>query len=324
VAKKKKSPVGSLGPKPHWLKLSVADRERTKQYIKEGLQGYVRQDGIRVPGARRIYSGLTSKDGFDLRHIERWPAARLRTARERIQALNTLTGRNFATITPHSKRQRKAAQNFTGQDLPYQKVFIVQIQDPKRDQVHFRNNKVTIERKYESGIKQIKQRYLFEDYLEYWIEDPETGEEIKLPTLNYPVTFDEMREVTKRMLDDMPQNIFGGWAYYTILTIQYGPIGQSVPKHRVMDLLIEYHARYDRNKQHEGFAEQVIGFQMVGTNAQAKEFERLREKNRTERKKLKKLRFSAKLKRLRCPVMRHGKQCVHALGHKGKHKFKVG
>jgi hypothetical protein len=279
MAKKKKPPVGSLGPKPHWLKLSVADRERTKQYIKEGLQGYVRQDGVKIPGARRIYSGLTPENGFDLRHIERWSAGKLRTARERIQALNTLTGRNFRVITPHSKRQRKAAQIFTGQDLSYQKSYVVQIQDPKRDDVVFRDNKPAIVRNYtETGVKQIKQRFLFADYLK-------KGEQ-------HPITFLQMKKFLERMLPDMPERIFGGKAYFTILTTQYGPIGKSVFKERTMDELSYYHTTYDTDAQHQGFAETVIGFQMVGTNAQAKEFERLRERGKQQRKKMKKLRFT--------------------------------
>ena len=82
MAKNKK--LGSLGPQPHWLRMSVDQRQKTKNYIKNGLLGWVRDDGVKIPGARRIYEGLEAEKGFDLRHIERWSAQRLSIARNRI------------------------------------------------------------------------------------------------------------------------------------------------------------------------------------------------------------------------------------------------
>src|ERR1700677_5215766 len=114
MAKKKKPKIGAMGPQPHWLQMSIAEREKTKRYIKEGLAGYVRSDGISIPAARRIYSGLNAADGYDLRHVERWSAAKLDHARKRIQALNTLTSRPFSVIIPRNQAQRKAAQSYTG------------------------------------------------------------------------------------------------------------------------------------------------------------------------------------------------------------------
>ncbi len=125
MAKKKKPAIGSLGPQPHWLRMSIADRQKTKNYIKNGLLGWTR-DGVKIPAARKIYSGLSAEHGYDLRHIERWSAAKLSTARNRIQSLNTLTSRPFAVLIPRSKKQRIAAQKFTGQTFPYQKEMIVQ------------------------------------------------------------------------------------------------------------------------------------------------------------------------------------------------------
>lgn len=279
MASKKKR--GAFGPASHWLDLSIEQRAKTKQYIKEGLQGYERSDGVRIPGARRIYKGLTSSEGFDLRHVERWTAAKLAMARDRIQSLNTLTGRPFQIVIPRSKKQRIAAQKFTGQNLSYQKEFIVTVQDQKKDTVVFRNNQVAIERKFPSGTKSIKQRYLFRDYLE-------RGE-------STPITFQSMRAITQRMLPDMPERYYGSKAYYTILTVQFGPVGASVFKERVLDELSYYHSTYGVDSAHKNFAEQVIGFQMVGTFAQASAYERLREEAKANRKRMKKLRFNKRM-----------------------------
>jgi hypothetical protein len=267
---------GSLGPQPYWLQMSVAERARTKQYIKESLQGYRRADGIDVPGLRKIYSGFTADNGFDLRHIERWPSSKMKSARKYIAQLNTLTGRSFQVLTPRTAKQKKAAKIFTGQDLQRQKKMIVAVQDAKHDTPKFKNNQVVIERKFPSGTKQIEQRYLFRDY--------NNGIQ--------PITFIEMRRVTKTMLPDMPERYRGGWVYYTLLTVQYGSIGQSVPKKNIMDLLAEYHARYEKATQHQGFAETVIGYNMVGSDGQAMKYQIEREHQIRKRKQLKRLRFS--------------------------------
>jgi hypothetical protein len=277
AAKKKKPKVGSLGPQPHWMRMSVADRARTKQYIKAGFYGHYLSDGTQIPGIRRIYTKFDAKNGFDLRHIERWSSARLKSARSHIQKLNTLTGRPFAIVIPRTTKQRKAAQKFTGQDLARQKEYIVTVQDPKRDKVVFRNNQVAVERTFPKGSKTIKQRFLFSDYLQ-------AGE-------SQPTSFLRMREVTMRMLPDMPENYRGEWVYYTLLTVQYGPVGESVPKQDVLTLLRNYHERYDPAGQHKGFAETVIGFQMVGTYTSAAAYQTLRSQQK-ERRKREKLIFS--------------------------------
>jgi hypothetical protein len=287
VAKKKKV-LGAQGPQPHWLRMSVSERAKTKQYIKEGLQGYERTDGITIPGARRIYEGLHANSGFDLRHIERWSAAKLKTAKNRIQSLNTLTSRPFDVIIPRTTKQKREAQKFTGQNLPYQKEFIAPIQIQGRDKAVFRGGKIGIERKFPSGSKTIKQKFLFEDYLD--LDD--------MPILKEATTFREMKEITERMMRDMPKNVYGQPAFYTLLTRQYGPIGNSAVHGKIPSLLATYFNRYDpggtQYQGHEQFVEQVIGFQMVGNRVQLSAYETERERLRVMRKKRNKLRFSVK------------------------------
>jgi len=333
MAKKKKTKLGALGPAPHWLDMSLAERAKTKIYIKEGLQGYERDDGTKIPSARRIYSGLKASDGFDLRHVERWSAAKLRTARNRIQSLNTLTSRPFAVIIPRTKKQKREAQNFTGQNLKHQKGFIVHVQIQNRDKAVFRDGKVGIERKFPSGSKTIRQQYLFKDYLrpdESLRAQLKGKKNYKDDILDSPTTFREMKEVTKRMLLHMPKNLYGQPAYYTILNIKYGPIGRTVTHGKVQELLIEYFNRYDPGglqheggAAHEGFAESIIGFQMIGNKVQKDQFQREVERLRQMRKQRKRLRFSLKKKPTMCLYInkKTGRRCERKIGHKGKHRF---
>lgn len=330
----RKSAIGSAGPTAAWLKMSVAQRERTKQYIKEGFNGYTRDDGVNVPGIRRIYSGFDAATGFDLRHIERWPAARIAKARNRIQSLNTLTGRPFDVITPRTAKQKKAARDFTGQTLKDQKAMIVQVQLQGKDKAVFKNGKVGIERQFPSGSKTIKQRYLFKDYLkpseslrdaidEEEIDDEEITDDI----LDAPSTFSDMLDITRRMLVDMPKNVYGQPAYYTLLTVQYGPIGGSATHGKVLDLLRKYMNQYDPGSQlfkgHEKFVEQVIGFNMIGTKLQYAQYELAQRERERKRKERRKLRFTAKKKETRCTQLsaKTGRRCERKINHKGKHKF---
>ncbi len=305
MAKKKKPKLGALGPQPHWLRMSVEQRERTKNYIKNGLLGWER-DGIKIPAARNIYHSLDAKDGFDLRHIERWPAAKLATARNRIQSLNTLTSRPFTVLIPRSKKQRIAAQKYTGQNLPNQKQMIVQVQDSKHDKAVFRGNQVAIERTMPKGSKTIKQRYLFRDYI---------------PANEIPVTFLEMRKVTEQMLPDMPEKYYGRDVYYTLITVQFGPIGESFLHEDILQGLGDYHLRYGVGDQHKQFAEQIIGFQMVGTFVSAAAYQIERDRQKGLRKLRKKLVFGQRPSRNRCLHVAKGKRCMLTRGHAGHHKY---
>lgn len=291
MAKKKKSKstkIGALGPTSYWLDLSLSRRAELKDYINGAFKGHTRPDGVSVPSVRRIYTGLNAKDGYDLRHIERWSKSRIDNARKYIQSLNTLTSRPFDVLIPRSKKQRKVAQLFTGQSLKKQKSFIVQIQIQNRDKAVFRNGKVAIERKFPSGSKQIEQRFLFVDYAKN-IDEKE------------PSTFRQMKGITKRMLKDMPKNVYGQPAHYTLLSRQYGPIGSSATHGRVMELLANYFNNYDPGgilyEGHKDFAEQVIGWQMIGTFAQLSQYEKEQRIRFEERKRSKKLVFHQRKRR---------------------------
>jgi hypothetical protein len=334
-----KSKKGSAGPSTHWLNMSVAQRAKTKQYIKEGLNGHIRQDGVSIPGARRIFSGLDAKHGFDLRHVERWSAAKLNTARTRIQTLNTLTSRPFSVIVPRTKKQREAAKKFTGQDAPRQKEYITQVQIQGRDKARFLDGKVAIERKFPSGSKTIKQRFLFKDYLQpgeslkdllnsnEGLSEADIEEDLAEETLQAPSTFRQMVEVTLRMLKDMPVKVYGEPAFYAIVSPQYGPIGRTATHGRVISLLQEYMNTYDPGGEeyrgHQQFAEVIVGFQMIGTKVQLTEYEILQRERAERAKERKRLRFS-KQKRvpLRCPhINKKGQRCVLNSSHKGKHRY---
>jgi len=338
MAKKKK--IGSLGPQPHWLRMSVSERAKTKEYIKSGLQGYERDDGTKIPGARRIFTGLAANEGFDLRHIERWPAAKLKTARHKIQTLNTLTSRPFAVIVPRSEKQKKEAQKFTGQNTRTQKEFITQVQIQSRDRAVFRKGKVGIERTFPSGSKTIKQRYLFRDYLrldeslrEQLDELEEFDDEVELEefddeVLDSPTTIREMIDVTKRMLLEMPKNVYGQLAYYSMITPLYGPFGRAVTHSKVLDLIADYALRYDPggtspHGRAADFGEHIIGFQMIGNQSQKDQFQLERERIKRMRKERNKLRVTIKRKQTMCLTInkKTGRRCERRIGHKGKHKF---
>jgi hypothetical protein len=313
---KRKNKIGSSGPQPYWLRMSVGERLKTKQYIKEGLLGFEREDGVKVPAARSIYKGLSASDGYDLSHIERWSAQRLKSARMKIQALNTLTSRPFSVVRPRNRQQRLEAQKYTGQNLPNQKQFIAHVQIQGRDKAIFKNGKVGVEREFESGSKTIKSRYMLRDYL----RDGDT-------ILDAPTTFREMREITVRMLEDMPKNVYGQPAFFALVTPQYGAFGRMVTHGKVLDLIAEYMNRYDpggTSVQGRGdFGEHIGGFQMVGTLFQANEMVRERLRLKTARKERNKLRFVKKRKPVMCTVInkKTGRRCERRINHKGKHRF---
>ncbi len=266
---KRKTKIGALGPTPAWLKLSVPVRARVKTDIKLGLRL-----------ARKLYKGLTPDEGFDLRHVERWSAAKLKKARERIAQARTLTSRPYQLKTPTTRAQRKKLQTFTGQDLPYQTRFVVHVQDTKLDKVRIQRGQVTIVREYPSGAKGYQRVYRFRDY----------------NNNQQPATFNGMKRITRKMLADMPATIRKKPVYYILQTVPHGNIGSAVTKSRVMDLLERYHNQYDADKRHTGFAEVVIGFYMTGSDAQTTREEKQRAQYRRFYAKNKKLVFTKPMK----------------------------
>jgi hypothetical protein len=122
----------------------------------------------------------------------------------------------------------------------------------------------------------------------------------------------------EELLPPMPDRYRGQKVYYTLLSVQYGPLGRSVFRERLAEELMRYGARYDNNNQHKGFAEQIIGFQMVGTLAQASAYQNLRDEVKRNRKKLKKLRFQ---KKMRCPFRMGKLRCTRVAGHDGNHSM---
>jgi hypothetical protein len=210
-------------------------------------------------------------------------------------------------VIPRSQKQKREAQKATGQNRKDQKEFIAHVQKQGLDRATFRGGKVAIERKLPQGSKVVSQTFLWRDY-----------------TRDIPYTFREMKEVTELMLDDMPAKVYGRDAFYTLLSQQYGPIGQQATKGKVLQLLSEYHGRYDPgsagHRGHEKFAEQLIGFQMMGTFAQVSQYEIEQRKRREAAKQRSKLRFS---KTPRCPARNtKGQQCTRVIRHKGVHHFR--
>lgn len=304
MAKKRKPKLGAKGPTPAWLRLSVAQRAALKEDIKRGFQGEER-NGIKIPSARRIFEGYQSKDGYDLRHIERWTPAQLRRVRHDLAAIRTLASRSFDVKTPSTKSQRKRLVSYTGQNRKRIRSFIVHV--PQGQRILFVKGQLT-EVKAHAGRKErsFRRLYLFEDYSDGF----------------KPSTFAEMADITMRMLPDMPDKIKGRAVFYALNSISLGAIGNYVRKSRVLDLLSEFHTRYDNSNQHKGFGEAINGFVMSGTEVQIKKREAEKRKYKSFYDPTKKLKFSdsTKGKRRVAKQTRVTKEVRKSLGLRSKRR----
>lgn len=279
MAKKRNPKIGAKGPTPAWLRLSIAQREKLKADIKLGFQGEER-NGIKIPGVRRVFTGYAADEGFDLRHIERWSAAKLSRARHDIAVIRTLSSRSFDVKTPVTRKQRKRLQTYTGQNRKTQKAYIVHVSENQK--IRFIKGQLT-EVKVHAGKKErsFRRLYLFEDYSDF-----------------KPTTFEEMADVTMRMLPDMPDKIKGRGVFYALNSISLGAIGNYVRKSRILDLLAEFHQRYDNSNMHKGFGEAINGFVMSGTEVQIKKQEAQKRQYKSFYDPTKKLKFSERTKRV--------------------------
>lgn len=297
MAKRKKK-LGALGPTSAWLRVPVGERAKLKADIIDG-----------VKKSRRLFKGLTAKDGFDLRHPERWSTAKLKKARNLNTITRTLENKPFVLKTPTTKKQRKSLQSITGLTRKDQKSYPIFNVMPD-EKVRFQKGAVIHVREYEDKKKSIRRNFLFADYLE---DDEEM-----------PETFEDMIELTERMLPDMPKAMGGREVFYGLFTTPQGVIGNLGSKDKVLDLLQRYYVKYDTpvmQASHKGFAEAVIGWYMTGTNRQVQK----QEKEKTEYRKFwknEKLQFTKKVKSNRCTaISREWKRCKLQKGHEGKHQF---
>lgn len=123
----------------------------------------------KVKKLRQFFSGFDASDGYDLRHIDRWHAARVRAADQYGSFLNTLTASPYIRATAHSKQQRDALGRYTGQ-------FYGGTKQPRAFVVHhpeaaLRKLKVSVSKGGQvqvtrdlPGVRTVMTTYLFSDY----------------------------------------------------------------------------------------------------------------------------------------------------------------
>lgn len=298
MAKRKKK-LGALGPTSAWLRVPVGERAKLKVDIIDG-----------VKKSRRLFKGLTAADGFDLRHPERWSTQKLNKARTLNAITRTLENKPFVLKTPTTKKQRRSLQNMTGLTRKDQKSYPIFDVAPK-EKIRFQDGAVIRVHEFEDKKKIVRRNFLFVDYLE---EDEEP-----------PATFKEMRELTQRMLPDMPGSMGGQPVSYGLYTAPHGVLGQLGSKSRLLSLLDQFFVQYDapdKEPQHKGFAQAVIGWYMTGTNIQGKRLKKEREKY-SKFWTNKELKFQATKQDKRCRVKnKQWERCLLKANHSGRHQFK--
>lgn len=131
-------PVYTSGPAP-WYQAFATDRDRRGQlaYLKDGLQK-----------VRKIYGGFDSKDGFDVRFLDRLPTERYQDLRDHISPVNREMSRGhefgkeeWMIVRPRSKAQKDALLRHTVEPLGSRthprRAFIIETGAPARTTIRY-------------------------------------------------------------------------------------------------------------------------------------------------------------------------------------------
>jgi hypothetical protein len=309
-------------PAAWWTNLSPAQRQYWRGYLHSALIGYVDAQGRRIPGLRELYRGFEPSDGFDIRHLDTWPATLKNRVRDAAGSLHLITNNPFKIVDARTQVRKRALIRFTGQaptpdHAP--KKFVVPLSSTAQT-VHFVPDKKFGERaeifQTTKGAKLRTRRYLFNEI---------TGDQ--------PQTFKQMIKVTGKLLADLPKE-----GNFLFLTTQ-GTIGALMYRDFILDEMRHYFEAYENPKTRiedkKGFAGNLIGFEWHGDEDEAERIyinKEIRKAARSSRRRKERrrasnfqkwLRDQRATKRGRCPAKnRKSQRCTLKRGHRGRHKFK--
>src|SRR5262245_49059343 len=102
-----------------------ADADQRADYLATKRELRIKTLVANVHNLREVFANFESSDGFNLRDIRSWPAARVKKIEQYAEYVNHLRSQPFSLIRPRNKAQRRALETFTGQMLPNQKTFVV-------------------------------------------------------------------------------------------------------------------------------------------------------------------------------------------------------
>lgn len=334
MAKKKNSRPKSIVSKPqNWFLEAGRERAREYQQLKgwsdERVRAYMRLKrvsdidylvrtvlgerdeitGKRSGGLRDYFTGFDAKDGYDMRHPENLPWARVKSIRDYGAYLHNLQSAPYIKVSPRSRAMRTALQERTGQHSKRQKRYVYHTDKPSVTKVTYQKG-VLLEKQQVTPKTEILRAY-------YFFRDYNGGRQ--------PRTFKAMERIAEeRMLDEMPDR------YYSFWTDLHGAIGAPFPKSSLLRELQRYGIQYG---SHKGFAEGLLGFVFQGTQDQAdseyvnrlnRRTRREQQKKRESQQRQQQLRFLAQARsgsRKRCEVIGPGGRCRRIKGHRGSHKF---
>lgn len=227
-----------------------ADIEARANYLATKRELRIKTLSENVKRLRQVFPDFDPAAGYNLHDIRSWPKARVKRVDQYAEYVNHLRSQPFSLVRPRNKKQRAALQQFTGQQLPKQKRFIVHKPTDADDVSIDRNGRITIARELPSGAGFLEsQYYLF------------------LAILGYrPVTWDELYAATVEILPYMPEG------KYFIYSELHGEISTPHEK-RMLPRLIQ---RMGEEYEERDFAGTIIGFKRVSDQVKPdKEYERI-------------------------------------------------
>ena len=224
---------------------------------RRGQLAYLRKT---IHQLRSVYTGFTSKDGFDARHPQNWTAHQHDQVIEFGSRLHSLISTQHMIVKPRTKAEARALRMHTQQLHPRQKFFVIHTTKPLRAEVFYTPQperlmpffappiggglRVEIVERYQDGKLELVDRdYLFYEMLGY-----------------QPLKWDEFVLALRMLLPFLPDKTdTDKEAYYTLLSKEHGPISSPAPKSMLMEKLLEWAEEYSNE-----FAATLIGVRYQG------------------------------------------------------------
>lgn len=230
----------------------AAERIYRETNLRNELE-YIK-DSIRV--ARRYFTGFESKDGWDLRRVDKIPLREI----EKVKAIRRdyvqMANEPHKLIRPKTKAAKEALVAYTGQD-PKQKAYIVmkpmgskvklvqKTVKPKKGKPKT-STSVQVSRKVDGGTI-VERTFLFSDFTDKPI-----------------ITYEDAERALKKMMPHLPKG------HYVVVSRLHGNIVSHATKNKLMDYFADtfytYKSVMPGEKDNRGVFQDLVGVRLTGFN----------------------------------------------------------
>lgn len=192
---------------------------------------------------RQLEHGYDAADGYNIRDIKSWPAARVKKLTEAISSTHLLKTRPYTLTRPRSDHSKKVLAKHTGRPVTKKtKAVLVHTTIPN-SRVRVKGNKIETVTDVITKDGEKKQRVQRDYYF---------------PFKRAPRDWDDFMAMAYETVKRLPPGV------YSIKSSRYDLIGVPMLRENIMQNMQRWYDKYEPNQAKAAMVETLIGLRWVG------------------------------------------------------------